>query len=112
MSSHERDPASGADAGGRPPSSVLPVDLPSAESLSWELGRRIVRDGVPRLVFAENVRFGSSLTAFDVAEHTCVVRVRTPVGRETFYGTTKAALRRGVDELRRRDDWAFSDAPE
>lgn len=106
MSLHERGPSSETTVGGTEPSSALPVDLPSVESLSWQLGRRVVEDGPPRLASAENVRFGGSLTAFDVTDHTCIVRVRTPVGRETFYGTTKVALRGALDNLERHDDWA------
>lgn len=104
MSSHERGPTNG-DAGHRLPG--VPVDLPSAESMSWELGQRLLGEGVPRLVTAENDRFGGSLTAFDVAEHTCLLRVRTPVGRESFYGTTKAALRRGVAALEAHEHWTL-----
>ncbi|WP_262180085.1 hypothetical protein [Haloarcula laminariae] len=72
------------------PSGVLGVDLPAAlnraESHSWEYGHTCVtREGRPRETWTDGTG-RQSVTAFDVTDHTVVLRVRTPVGRESFYG--------------------------
>jgi len=66
---------------------LLPVDASTVECVSWELGDRLTRDGESRRVAtlekpAQNV----SLDLFEATGHTYIVRFRTPVGREKFYG--------------------------
>ena len=64
----------------------LPAALHRAESHSWEYGHNCVaREGRPRETWTEETG-RQSLTVFDVTEHTVVLRLRTPVGRESFYG--------------------------
>ena len=72
------------------PSGVLGADLPAAlgraESHSWEYGHACVtREGQPRETWRDEAG-RQSVTVFDVTDHTVVLRVRTPVGRESFYG--------------------------
>ena len=45
------------------------------------------------------------LAVFDVADHTAVVRVRTPVGRELFYGAVEADLAALREGLAAAPDW-------
>jgi len=64
----------------------LPAALDRAESHSWEYGHTCVAlEGQPRETWTDETG-RQSLTVFDVTEHTVVLRVRTPVGRESFYG--------------------------
>ena len=64
----------------------LPAALDRAESHSWQYGHTCVaREGEPRETWTDETG-RQSLTVFDVTEHTVVLRVRTPVGRESFYG--------------------------
>ena len=67
----------------------LPAALDRAESHSWEYGHTCVaQEGQPRETWTDETG-RQSLTVFDVTEHTVVLRVRTPVGRESFYGMAK-----------------------
>ncbi|MGB9963880.1 hypothetical protein [Halobacterium sp. CBA1126] len=75
----------------------VPFALDAAESLSWNLGAEVV-DRKPECARLERGD-GGSLTAFEATEHTVVVRVRTAVGREKFYGLTAAEFRRALDAL-------------
>ena len=64
----------------------LPTALDRAESHSWEYGHACVtQEGQPRETWTDETG-RESLTVFDVTEHTVLLRVRTPVGRESFYG--------------------------
>ena len=81
---------------------VVPLDVRCLTRLSWELGSRVVAD-------AESTRRGEwrhtgaswSLSVFRVTSNTDVLRVRTPAGRERFYGAATADLR---EELPNLDD--------
>jgi len=66
---------------------LFDVDIERIESLSWPLGDRITTsaDATQRFQFSHQ-RSAREVTAFDVTEYTCVLRLRTPVGREKFYG--------------------------
>jgi len=65
---------------------ALPAALDRAESHSWEYGHTCVsREGQHRETWTDETG-RQSLTVFDVTEHTVVLRVQTPVGRESFYG--------------------------
>ncbi len=64
----------------------LPAALDRAESHSWEYGHTCVRrEGKPRETWTGEAD-RQSVTVFDVTDHTVMLRVRTPVGRESFYG--------------------------
>ena len=72
------------------PSGVLGADLPAAldraESHSWAYGHACVdREGEHRETWTDETG-RQSLAVFEVTDHTVVLRVRTPVGRESFYG--------------------------
>jgi len=60
--------------------------LGRAQSHSWEYGRRCVdREGDHRETWTDETG-RQSLAVFDVTDHTVVLRVTSPVGRESFYG--------------------------
>ncbi len=75
----------------------VPFALDAAESLSWDLGSELV-DRKPECARLERAG-GGSLTAFEATEHTVVVRVRTAVGREKFYGLAATEFRNALDAL-------------
>ncbi|MCG1002229.1 MULTISPECIES: hypothetical protein [Halobacterium] len=82
---------------GRIMSERVPFPLDAAECLSWDLGAELVerKSECARLERAD----GGSLTAFEATDHTVVVRVRTAVGREKFYGLADADFRAALTEL-------------
>lgn len=85
---------------------VVPLDLPYLSRLSWELGSRVVDDDEAAL-FGEWERGSGrwALSVFDVTSETVVIRTRTPVGREQFYGTTRAELEAALPELDAAPAW-------
>ena len=87
----------------------FPVDLRRAESHSWEYGHRCVRrEGRHRETWAdENGR--QSIAVYDVTDHTVVLRVETPAGRQSFYGMADSDYRRARDCLRAADAWTSVD---
>lgn len=86
---------------------VLPIDRDLVESLSWGLGSRIVDDaGRPHLEVVDRTA-RRSLAAFAVTDYTYVVRFRTPVGRETFFGVAGADLGPMLEELLDRGEWVL-----
>jgi len=70
---------------------LFDIDIERIESLSWSLGSRITTkaDADQRFRF-DHQRSSRSVTAFEVTDYTCVLRLRTPVGREKFYGIANA----------------------
>ena len=94
---------------GRSPESArlpdaVPFSVPAASRLSWELGSRVVSEAT-RLAAWEHVTTGRTLTVYDATDHTVVVAVRTPAGRERFYGAPRADLDENRSALADADDW-------
>ena len=83
---------------------VVPFDTRMAAPMSWELGDRLARqDDTSRVASFENPTRNTSLTVFEATEHTHLVRVRTPVGREKFFGVARRDV--DLDALRAETDW-------
>jgi hypothetical protein len=96
-------------ARGRSPGTVrlpdaVPFTLPALNRLSWELGSRVASDG-SLLTEWEHRSSGRRLCVYDVTENTVVFAVRTPVGRERFYGAVKADFEEKRPRLAAADDW-------
>ncbi|WP_227132260.1 hypothetical protein [Halorubellus salinus] len=89
MTTHGRR-SGGPDRPQLPP--VFPVGLTPRSRLSHDLGSRVIDDDATRIAAFEYTTGGWALAAFDVTEHTVVLRVRTPAGRERFYGAARAEL--------------------
>ncbi|ARS91827.1 hypothetical protein [Natrarchaeobaculum aegyptiacum] len=85
---------------------ALPVELPALTRLSWELGSRIVSDE-ETIHLEEWERTGSTwaLSIFRVTDNTVVLRVRTPVGRQRFYGAAQLDLEEALPRLEAAPDW-------
>ncbi|RKD98278.1 hypothetical protein [Halopiger aswanensis] len=95
----------GGNAGASLPDAV-PFDLPHLTRLSWELGSRVVDDEEATL-HSEWEPAGRTwqLSIFRVTSNTIVIRVRTPVGREKFYGAAELDLASALPELRSAPQW-------
>jgi len=92
MSSHENRSQGPMDRRGRNlVAHLFDVDIERIESLSWSLGNQIIAEGDTDQRFRfDHQRSTRSVTAFEVTDYTCVLRLRTPVGREKFYGVASA----------------------
>jgi hypothetical protein len=85
---------------------AVPLDVRCLTRLSWELGSRVVDD-------EESTRESEwthadapwRLSVFRVTNHTDVLRVRTPVGRERFYGAVETDLREALPGLEASAHW-------
>lgn len=84
---------------------AVPFSVPGLTRLSWELGTRVVGDDDSELRGEWAAAGRWRLSVFRVAEHTGVVRVRTPVGRERFYGGAMADLRSALTDLESAPRW-------
>ncbi|SEV94417.1 hypothetical protein [Natrinema salifodinae] len=85
---------------------LVDVDCGRLESLSWPLGNRITAEAeADRLFRFAHQRSPRTVTAFEVTDYTCALRLRTPVGREKFYGIATA----DIATRPARDDWIRTD---
>jgi hypothetical protein len=85
---------------------VVPFDLAHLTRLSWELGSRVVDDGEATL-HSEWGYSGSpwELSLFHVTSETVAVRLRTPAGRERFYGAARMDLEAALPALEGAAGW-------
>ncbi|MWV41097.1 hypothetical protein [Natrialba sp. INN-245] len=85
---------------------VVPFSLQYSTRLSWELGSRSVQDEEATLLGTwthEGRKWRLSL--FAVTSETALIRVRTPVGRERFYGAIRSELDSALQELESTPLW-------
>ncbi|MFB6121383.1 MAG: hypothetical protein ABEJ68_09740 [Halobacteriaceae archaeon] len=107
MGSHETRRLAG-DRSGAAPSCPLPGV--AARPLSWELGERIVADDATRRRVTLSDGGGrTTVTVFEATDHTVVVAVRTPVGRQKYYEVPAAAVDRAIDEVAADERWQVTD---
>lgn len=85
---------------------VVPFTLPYATRLSWELGTRVVEDDESALD-GEWKHTGSPwrIAIYRVTRNTVVVNVRTPVGRERFYGAGRSELESAIPSIDAAPHW-------
>ncbi|PSP54333.1 hypothetical protein BRC82_10480 [Halobacteriales archaeon QS_1_67_19] len=85
---------------------ALPFGLPAASYLGWELGSRVTaEEGVTARQTWEHRDSGRTLTVYDATEHTVILGVRTPAGRERFFGAAAVDLEPRLARLEAADDW-------
>ncbi|WP_158855106.1 hypothetical protein [Halorhabdus sp. CUG00001] len=84
---------------------VLPIDRAAIESLSWTLGSRVTGGDATCLLELRDRSTPSALAVFEATEYTYVVRFRTPVGREKFFGVAAVDLRSMLADLVAQDGW-------
>jgi hypothetical protein len=99
-----------ARVGGARLPGVVPFDLTHLTRLSWELGTRVV-DDAESTPHSEWGHSGSpwALALFDVTSETVVVRIRTPAGRERFYGAARMDLETALPALEAAAGWSRRD---
>lgn len=103
-----RDGAAASGRGGLP--DAVPVSLERTSRLSWELGDRVTGGSDATRRGAWRCRTARwAVDAFGVTDHTAVLRVRTPAGRELFYGVADADLERARARLAAAPDWERRD---
>ncbi|WP_336136352.1 hypothetical protein [Natronomonas amylolytica] len=85
---------------------VVPFELSHLTRMSWALGSRTVGDDAATVIGRWEKRDGGwALAAFAVTTETAVIRLRTPVGRERFYGAIRSEVRTATRELEADDAW-------
>ncbi|MFC5971614.1 hypothetical protein ACFPYI_09750 [Halomarina salina] len=92
------------DAPRLPP--AVPVDVPHLSRLSWELGTRVVEDE-EAVLHSEWERDDAiwALSVVEVTSATVVLRVRSPLEKEQFYGAAQMDLESVLPELEEATDW-------
>lgn len=87
-------------------SELLPFDLVQPSRLRWEWGSRVVDDEETTLQGVwRHVRRSWDLSVYRVTTGTVVVRVRTPVGRERFYGALYSETQSALSRLEAAASW-------
>jgi hypothetical protein len=85
---------------------AVPFEPPHLTRLSWELASRVIDDDASsRRSRWERIGSSWSLSVFDVTSETVVLRVRTPTGRERFYGAASMDLREVRPTLEAAPRW-------
>ncbi|MFC4406311.1 hypothetical protein [Haloarchaeobius iranensis] len=101
------EPTSGDGGPQLPP--AVPFTLQHLSRLSWELGSRVVDDGAAtREGVWERADGGWRLSVYRVTSATDVLCVRSPTGRERFYGTPRSSLETARRRLAASADWRRS----
>ncbi len=98
----------GTQGGGDPITlpEIVPLDIPHLSRLSWELGSRVVGD-------RDSERIGTwkhrgdrwAMELFDVTTNTAILRVRTSVGRERFYGAIRSEVAAALPAIETAPTW-------
>ncbi|ELZ42005.1 hypothetical protein C471_05149 [Halorubrum saccharovorum DSM 1137] len=103
----------GPDGPGEPVTlpDVVPFDLTHLTRLSWELGSRTVEGEDASLVGDWSARDRQwEIAVFDVTSETVVLRARTPVGRERFYGAIRSEMRSATRALDADAAWRSTES--
>lgn len=85
---------------------IVPLELSHLSRLSWELGSRVVSDTESALI--GEWRHASNrwrLSGFAVTDNTVILRVRTSVGRERFYGAINGEFRSALPAIETAPSW-------
>lgn len=85
---------------------AVPVDVPHLSRLSWELGTRVVTDEESTLRYEWERRDSTwSLSVFRATNATDVLRVRSPLAKEHFYGAARMDLETVPSTLEAAEEW-------
>ncbi|WP_336361261.1 hypothetical protein [Haladaptatus sp. ZSTT2] len=87
----------------------VPFDIESAHRLSCELGEYLTEHAPVDQSVSLRYGTGKTLTAYTLTEHSCVVKIQTPVGRLRFFELPRDTVEATIDRLR-RDDWRQLDS--
>ncbi|GAD51961.1 hypothetical protein MBEHAL_0721 [Halarchaeum acidiphilum MH1-52-1] len=96
----------GGDGGTATLPDAVPLSLAHLTRLSWELGSHTIEDEDATAVSCWARRDDRwRLALFAVTNETAVVRVRTPVGRERYYGAIRSELDAAIRQLDGAASW-------
>jgi len=85
---------------------VVPFDLSALTRLSWELGSRVVDDEASTCVGRwTRVQSSWSVSVVRVTSETVLMRIRTPTGRQRFYGAAWMDLQAVLPKLDDAPSW-------
>lgn len=85
---------------------VVPFELSYLTRQSWELGKSTVEDDQAATLSTWTHRdTGRQLSIFEVTSETVIIRIRTPVGRERFYGAIQSELNSALQKLEADPAW-------
>lgn len=84
---------------------IVPLDVPHLSRLSWELGSRVVTDEEEPINRWKHASNRWTLSLFEVTSNTVVIRVRTSVGRERFYGAIQSEIESALPEIETSPSW-------
>ena len=85
---------------------VVPFDLSHLTRQSWELGKATVQDEhASTLGRWTHQKEQWQLSIFEVTSETVIICVRTPVGRERFYGAIRSELNSALQKLEANPSW-------
>jgi len=94
---------------------LFDVDTEHVESLSWPLGSRVTVDaGAESLFRLAHRRSARTVTAFEVTDYTCILRLRTPSVVRSFTGSPtpiSRPIRPGPTGFGRTDTVCLSPCP-
>jgi hypothetical protein len=85
---------------------AVPFDLSHLTRQSWELGKATVQDehAATRSRWAHQTDQWQ-LSIFEVTSETVIICIRTPVGRERFYGAMQSELESAMQKLEANPSW-------
>ncbi|RBI58742.1 hypothetical protein DMJ13_25725 [halophilic archaeon] len=85
---------------------IVPFTLPYLNRLSWELGSRTIEDNDASCHSRwEHTEAPWTLAIFRATSQTSVICVRTPTGREQFYGVAQLDLKSALTSLNTASCW-------
>ena len=85
---------------------VLPVNLEPLTRLSWELGTRTITGDTSSILCKwRNTTTSWRLSVYSATSNTVILCMKTPVGREHFYGTTQSNLHSALPHLESAAVW-------
>ncbi len=84
------------------------LSLDTANEMSWMLGERLTREDDRTTLVGEwrTPTSRQSVALFEVTSETAVLRYRSPVGREHYFGTTLSEARQTRAELADAPEWS------
>jgi len=93
---------------GSVPAEGFSADERTEQRLSWALGDRLTsQEDVERIATLRDPPSGATVTVFDLAAETYLVRRRTPVGRERYYEVERTTFAHELGRRSRYGRWHF-----
>mgnify|MGYP006919959630 CR=1 FL=1 len=86
---------------------VVPLELSYLTRQSWELGKRTVEAETTTILSKwESQHSQWHLTIAEVTTETAILCLRSPAGRERFYGAIQSEVKSALDTLNTSPSWS------